>query len=284
MKSVLAVLATALLASPALGYEIKPKTPDTAFSGKLQPDIIGLSSHVDGSKAGSILEAHLKDHPGVRPQAIQQKFGSTNVTYASTMSFQQKASATQGEETLTAAFSTPASGNFAYYIARDLGFSKDKQPTKTNMIERVIGKYGAPTVIGDGQIYYFYRAGKIMSVKQKYTPASALDALNGPVNPKAAVALNDRNGRGSCIAALKHVQAMTDKSLAHLLDDAKAANCDGLLAVGLKSGASADKVDQATFTLVDFKRVVSAAKIDSEALAAEKAGGNRTASDNAPKL
>jgi hypothetical protein len=284
MKSVLALLATALLASPALSYEIKPKTPETAFSGKLQPDIIGLSSHVDGSKAGSILESHLKDHPGVKPQAIQQKFGSTNVTYATTMSFQQKASATQGEETLTAAFSTPASGNFAYYIARDLGFAKDKQPTKSNMIERVISKYGAPTVIGDGQIYYFYRAGKIISVKQKYTPASALEALNGPINPKAAVALNDRNGRGSCIAALKHVQAVADKSFAPLLADAKAANCDGLVAVDLKTGASADKVGQANFTLVDFKRIVSAAKIDSDALAAEKAGSNRTASDNAPKL
>lgn len=284
MKSVLALLVTALLASPALSYEIRPKTPDTAFSGKLQPDIIGLSSQIDGSKAGSILETYLKDHPGVRPQAIQQKFGNTNVTYATAMSFQQKASATQGEETLTAAFSTPASGNFAYYVVRDLGFTKDKQPTKSSMIERVIDKYGAPTLIGDGQIYYFYRAGKIMSVKQKYTTASALDALNGPINPKAAVALNDRNGRGSCIAALKHVQAMADKSVAYLLADAKAANCDGLLAVGLKPGASADKIAHATFTLVDFKRIVSAAKIDSEALAAEKASGNRTASDNAPKL
>ncbi len=284
MKPVLAILASALLASPALSYEIKPKTPDTAFSGKLQPDIIGLSSSVDGGKAGSILEAYLKDHPGVTPQAIQKKFGSTNITYATGMSFQQKASSANAGESLSAAFSSPASGNFAYYVARDLGFAKDKQPSKSDMIERVIAKYGAPTVIGDSQIYYFYRAGKIMSVKQKYNAASALDALNGPINPKAAVALNDKNGRGSCIAALKHVQAMANKSLDDLLADAKTANCDGLVSVGLAAGATPDKVGQATFTLVDFKRIVGAAKIDTDALAAEKAGGNRAAGGTAPKL
>lgn len=284
MKPVLVILASALLASPALGYEIKPKTPETAFSGKLQPDIIGLSSNVDGAKAGNILEAHLKDHPGARPQATQQKFGSTNVTYATGMSFQQKESAAHGPESLSAAFSSPASGNFAYYVARDLGFTKDKQPSKSDMIERVIAKYGAPTVIGDGQIYYFYRAGKIMSVKQKYNAASALEALNGPISPKAAVALNDKNGRGSCIAALKHVQAMKDKSLDQLLTDAKTANCDGLVSVALTAGAAPDKVGQASFTLIDFKRIVGAAKIDTEALAAEKADSNRTASGNTPKL
>ena len=89
------------------------------------------------------------------------------------------------------------------------------------MIERVTGKYGAPTAIGDGRVFYFYKAGKVMSVKEKYTPASAVDALNAPLNPKAAVALNDANGRGSCVAILKRAQA-TDKTLPKLADDAKA--------------------------------------------------------------
>ncbi len=41
-KRVLAVLALIALASPAMSYDIKPKTPDTGFSGNLQPDILGL--------------------------------------------------------------------------------------------------------------------------------------------------------------------------------------------------------------------------------------------------
>ena len=89
---------------------------------------------------------------------------------------------------MLAVFSSPASANRAYYVSRLLGFSTDKQPSKAEMIERVTTKYGAPTAIGDGRMYYFYKAGKLMSVKQKYTPATALEALNAPINPKVAVA------------------------------------------------------------------------------------------------
>jgi hypothetical protein len=98
------------------------------------------------------------------------------------------------------------------------------------MIERVTTKYGAPTAIGDGRMYYFYKGGKLMSVKQKYTPATALEALNAPINPKVAVALNDANGRGSCVAELKRSQAL-EKTLDKLVTEAKAANCDALISV-----------------------------------------------------
>ena len=37
-------------ASMAMAYDIKPKTPDTVFSGKLRPDIIGISSSDDAAK------------------------------------------------------------------------------------------------------------------------------------------------------------------------------------------------------------------------------------------
>ncbi len=74
---------------PAVGsaYEIKPKSPETAFSGKLQPDIVGLSTATEGSKAASVFEAYLKDLPGVKPESTQQKFGRTNVTYVTSMKF-----------------------------------------------------------------------------------------------------------------------------------------------------------------------------------------------------
>lgn len=124
-----------------------------------------------------------------------------------------------------------------------------------------------------------------MSVKEKYaTPAAAVDALNAPLNPKAAVALNDANGRGSCVAMLKRAEA-SDKTLAKLADDAKAANCDGLVAVEITNGITPDRVGKADFTLIDFKQIASAAKIDADAFAAEKNESlNKTPMGSSPKL
>jgi hypothetical protein len=281
-----AFLALFPIAVPATGwaYEIRPKAPESAFSGKLQPDIVGLSTSTEGSKAAPIFEAYLKDLPGVKPETAQQKFGGTNVTYVTAMKFTLLPTSTHPGESMLAVFSSPASMNRAYYISRILGFSSDKQPSKAEMIEHVTAKYGKPTAIGDGRMYYFYKAGKVMSVKQKYTPASALEALNAPINPRAAVALNDSNGRGSCVAELKRVHAL-EKTLDKLVTEAKAANCDGLVTVEISQGLTADRVSKAEFTLIDFKQIVSAAKIDADAFAAEKNEAlNKTPVGNAPKL
>ncbi|MBN8981666.1 MAG: hypothetical protein J0I29_10405 [Rhizobiales bacterium] len=279
------IAAFALLPVAASAYEIKPKIPDAGFSDKLQPDIVGLSSNIEGSKAAAIFETYLKDLPGVKPEATQAKFGGTNVTYVTTMKFTSPATSGHPGESMSAMFSSPASANRAYYVSRSLGFADDKQPSKSEMIDRVTKKYGTPTAIGDGKVYYFYKAGKAMSVKEKYaTPQAAVDALNAPLNPKAAVALNDANGRGSCVAMLKRVEA-SDKTLPKLADDAKAANCDGLVAVELTNGITPDRVGKADFTLIDFKQIASAAKIDADAFAAEKNESlNKTPMGNSPKL
>ncbi|CAN5211073.1 hypothetical protein BH10PSE11_BH10PSE11_11480 [soil metagenome] len=285
-SGLVACVALFSVAAPAAGwaYEIKPKSPETAFSAKLQPDIVGLSSNIEGSKASPIFESYLKDLPGVKPVIAQQKFGGTIVTYVTSIKFTSPATSDHPGESMIALFSSPASNNRAYYISRNLGFASGKQPSKAEIIERVTAKYGAPTVIGDGRMYYFYKGGKVMSVKQKYTPASALEALNAPINPKAAVALNDANGRGSCVAVLKRAQA-TDKTLDKLADEAKGANCDGLGSVEISPGITPDRVSKAEFTLIDFKQIVSAAKIDADAFAAEKNEAlNKTPLGNAPKL
>jgi hypothetical protein len=284
-RSGLAAVFAVVIPATGWAYDLKPKSPESAFSGKLQPDIVGLSAATEGSKAGSVFESYLKDFPGVKPESTQQKFGSTNVTYVTSMKFASPASGNQPGQSMTTFFSSPASANRAYYISRTLGFVNDKQLTKADMIQQVMAKYGdKPTAIGDDRIYYFYKGGKIVSVKQKYNPASALEALNAPINPKAAVALNDANGHGSCVAMFKRAQA-SDKSLSKLLDDAKAANCDGLMTVELFAGAMPDRVGKAEFTLIDFKQIVSAAKIDADAFAAEKdAAVDNASQGNAPRL
>jgi hypothetical protein len=75
-----------------------------------------------------------------------------------------------------------------------------------------------------------------------------------------------------------------ERTLNALLDEAKGANCDGALSVQLTPGIALDRVGNAQFTLLDFKRIVSAAAIDGDALAAEKNEQNPTPQGNVPKL
>ena len=180
-------------------------------------------------------------------------------------------------------FSSPASTNRAYFIARNLTFAQDQQPSKAEMIKQVMDKYGAPTIVGDHHLYYIYRAGKTVSVGVKYNETTALDTIDRPLDPRAAIKLDDANGHGSCVAGVKRSQAK-EKTLSAMLDDAKGANCDGALSVQLTPGISPDRIGDAQFTLVDFKRIISAATIDSDALVAEKNERIPTPQGNAPKL
>jgi hypothetical protein len=54
--------------------------------------------------------------------------------------------------------------------------------------------------------------------------------------------------------------------------------------VQLTPGATPGQVGNAQFTLLDFKRMISAAAIDDNALVAEKNERNPTPQGNAPKL
>ncbi len=152
----------------------------------------------------------------------------------------------------SSSFSSPASANRAYFIARTLTFAQDQQPPKAGMIKQVMDKYGAPTIVGDQHLYYIYRAGKIVSVGTKYKEAAALNAIAQPLDPRTAIKLNGANGKGSCVAGLKR-SLVDEKSLVAMLDEAKAANCDGALSVQLTPGMTPDLVGNAQFTLVDFK-------------------------------
>ena len=122
-----------------------------------------------------------------------------------------------------------------------------------------------------------------MSVGAKYKEAAALEAVDRPLDPKTALKLNDSNGRGSCVAVVKRSLAK-EKNLAAMLSEAKGANCDGALSVELTPGATPDRVGKAQFTLLDFKRMISAAKIDADALAAEQNERNPLPKASAPKL
>jgi hypothetical protein len=283
-RALFVILAVTPAALPATSqaYDIKPKTPDSAFAGKLLPDILGISANSTAEAARAVFESY-KGRSDGKNDIQQQKFGGTNVNYISALMFSTPAG-TKAGEMLSANFSSPASANRAYFVARTLTFAKDQQPSKSEMVKQVMDKYGVPTIVGDQHLYYVYRKGSIVSVGAKYKEAAAAEALDKPLDPKMALKLNASNtGRGSCVAVVKRALAK-DKSLNALLDDAKGANCDGVLSVHFTPGTPSDRIGTAEFTLLDVKRVVSAAAIDGEALAAEMNERSASPKGSAPKL
>lgn len=278
-----AVLSPVALPTASLAYDFKPKTPDSAFAAKLRPDILGISTDATAESARAVFEQAFRGRIDAKTDVQQQKFGGSAVSYIATLNSTLPAGPKQNGEALSSSFSSPASTNRAYFVSRNLTFAPDQQPLKAEMIKQVMDKYGQPTIVGDQHLYYIYRAGKIVSVGAKYKEAAALEAIDKPLDPKAAIKLNAANGRGSCIAAVKRTQPK-DKTLSAMLDEAKAANCDGALSVHLTSGVAADRLGNAEFTLLDFKRIISASAIDSEALAAESNARSSVPKGSAPKL
>ena len=280
---VILAMSPAALPEASLAYDIKPKTPESAFAAKLRPDILGISTDSTSDSARASFESAFKGRLDTKTDIQQQKFGGTAASYVAALIFSFPAGPKQTGEVLSSSFSSPASANRAYFIARNLTFAQDQQPSKADMIKQVMDKYGAPTIVGDQHLYYIYRAGSIVSVGAKYKEATALDAIDRPLDPRTAIKLNDGNGRGSCVAVVKRSQAK-EKSLSAMLDEAKGANCDGALSVQLTPGTTPGQVGNAQFTLLDFKRMISAAAIDDNALVAEKNERNPTPQGNAPKL
>jgi hypothetical protein len=269
-----------LAAAASLADDFKPKAPETAFSGKLRPDILGISTESNAESARAIFDSLFKGRTDTKTDIQQQKFGGAS--YVAALNFSLPAGSKQNGEMLSTSFSSPASANRAYFVARNLTFAPDQQPSKADMIKEIMGKYGVPTIVGDQHLYYIYRKGSIMSVGGKYKEATALEAIGKPLDPRAAVKLNGDTVRGSCVAVVKRAQAKA-KEPGAMLTEAKGANCDGVLSVQLVPGTLADRVGIAQFTLLDVKQLVSAAAIDSAALAA---GPSESAmpKGSAPKL
>jgi hypothetical protein len=284
-RALFASLTMSLASLPAasLAYDIKPKNSESAFTAKVRPDILGISTDSTAESARAIFESAFRGRLDTKTDIQQQKFGSTAVSYIAALTFDFPSGPKQTGEVLSTSFSSPASANRAYFITRNLTFAQDQQPSKTEMIKQVMDKYGAPTIVGDQHLYYVYRAGRIVSVGAKYKGMIAIDAIDRPLDPRAAIKLNGANGRGSCVAVIKRSQ-IKEKTLSAMRDEARDANCDGTLSVQLTPGIAPDRVGNAQFTLLDFKRIVSAAAIDGDALAAEKKELNPMPQGNAPKL
>jgi hypothetical protein len=183
-------MSLASLPGASLAYDIKPKTAESAFAAKMRPDILGISTDSTAESALAIFESAFKGRVDTKTDIQQQKFGINAVGYIAALTFAFPSAPKQTGEVLSSSFSSPASANRAYFIDRNLTFAQDQQPSKTEMIKQVMDKYGAPTIVGDQHLYYIYRAGRIVSVGAKYKGTTTLDAIDRPLDPRAAIKQN----------------------------------------------------------------------------------------------
>ena len=151
MRGLVFTLVIGLVAQPAVApaYDIKPKTPETAFVGKLRPDILGISPDSTAESARAIFDQWFKGRTDTKTDIQQPKFGNTAIGFTSGLTYSVAPGPTQTGEVLIGSFSSLASGNRAYFIARNLIFAQGQQPAKADMIKEVMGKYGVPTIVGD---------------------------------------------------------------------------------------------------------------------------------------
>ena len=193
-------------AATALAADVKPKTPESAFAGKLRPDILGISADSTADAARGVFDTAFKGRTDGKTEIGQARLGNSSGGYIATLNASVPLNAKQSGEALVAGFSSPASENRVFYVSRTLNFSEGEQPDKADMIKQVMDKYGTPTIVGDQHLYYIYRGNSIVSVGGKFgKPALALEAIDKPLDPRMALKLNadGGRGRGSCVAVVK---------------------------------------------------------------------------------
>src|SRR5438067_1565949 len=168
VRFLMLALAPAALPAAAVASDTKPKPPETAFNGKLRPDILGVSTDATAESARAVFETRFKGHADSQTDIQQQKLGDAGASFVAALNFNLPTSSKRTGELLSGSFSSPASGNRAYFIARNLTFAPDQQPAKADMIKEIMGKYGTPTIVGDQHLYYIYRSGSVISSGTKY--------------------------------------------------------------------------------------------------------------------
>src|SRR5215468_10803155 len=92
-------LGPAVLSTTSLAAEIKPKTPDSAFAGKLHPDILGITAETTADAARSVFETALKGRADGKNEIGQAKFGPW-ASYTAALNFSVPLGAKQSGEAL----------------------------------------------------------------------------------------------------------------------------------------------------------------------------------------
>src|SRR5262249_60885890 len=80
-------LGPAVLSAAYFAHEIKPKPPDSAFAGKLHPDILGISAETTADAARNVFETALKGRADGKREIGQAKFGNPPASYTALLNF-----------------------------------------------------------------------------------------------------------------------------------------------------------------------------------------------------
>jgi len=204
---VILAMSPAALPEASLAYDIKPKTPKSAFAAKLRPDILGISTDSTADSARASFESAFKGRLDTKTDIQQQKFGGTATSYIAALIFSFPAGPKQTGEVLSSSFSSPASANRAYFVARNLTFAQDRQPSKADMIKQVMDKYGAPTIVGD-QTPLLHLSGRLDRIGGREVQGSGGTRGDRPAaRSKNRDQAQRRQCRGSCVAVVKRSQA-----------------------------------------------------------------------------
>ena len=73
---VILAMSPAALPEASLAYDIKPKTPESAFAAKLRPDILGISTDSTADSARASLESAFKGRLDTRPTSSSRNLAA----------------------------------------------------------------------------------------------------------------------------------------------------------------------------------------------------------------
>src|SRR5580698_6793972 len=106
-RALVAILAVSPVALPAvsLAYDIKAKTPESAFAAKLRPDILGISTDSTAESARAIFESTFKGRTDTKTDIQQEKFGNIAVSYVAALNFVSPSGPERTGEILSSSFS-----------------------------------------------------------------------------------------------------------------------------------------------------------------------------------
>ena len=233
------VVGPAALPAASLADDIKPKAPETAFSGKLRPDILGISTESNAEFARAVFDSLFKGRTDSKTDIQQQKFGERQLCRCAELQPSRQRE-TERRDALD-----------------QLLLARERQPRLFHRAESDL-RAGPAAVQGrhdqgsHGQIrraHHRRRSASLLHLPQARSCPSAASTRKRPrwkrstsrstpgppssstAIPSAAVAWRSSSARRP-----------RPRSRAPCSTEAKGANCDGVLSVQLVPGTAADRV------------------------------------------
>ena len=235
--------------------------------GQATVDMLGISSGSDVATVSDRLKEHARGWPERPGQLIQSEstFGTGSLAQKYTYQITLGLTASDQEEMekrgvnseeIRVRFTAPPSGNGAYLFYRTLS---GKEQSLEAFFTRMIEKYGIPSFVGNGLVFYIYKDGKLLSDGKSYTSMSAAAAL-ARKTPGPPVDVATKTNLMDC----GELGMSRDLSGISAARDHKRVGCDAVLYFRLLPFG--DRFSVFTSGFLDILRTAEAGQIDAKAL------------------